>query len=303
MNDWTCSLTPEHPRPVVLAHGTGMSWTDAFGEPGSATNDAGLAKELLAAGYCVYAENYGGTSYAGLPGITGITWGNDNIGRSAKQAATFVDTVLARTNSSQVDIVAHSQGGTMARQYLRFEGGANPNNPALNKVHTLVMVAPSTHGSTLEDFEVVDQNGLLVTLDVQQAFDTRYPTWLGETVRYAAAVADPTVGPAVYQQFVGSKFLATLNAGSETLPGVHYTVIASNLWKGKQNDGIITPKWDQSFLKVAAGDPFVENITVQDACPGLPLSHTSGLLNHPAPQFLVKKALDPTLGGTPPCAG
>ncbi|CAM3022695.1 Alpha/beta fold hydrolase [Prescottella defluvii] len=250
----------------------------------------GLAAKLVAAGYCVYALNYGGTSYAGVPAITGIAWGTDDIRTSAKQVATFVDTVLARTNSSQVDIVGHSQGGMMARQYLRFEGGANLANPALNKVHTLVGIAPSNHGS--------DGNGL------EQTFNRLFPTWLPESVRETAAWADPTVGPAVYQQFTGSKFLANLNAGRETLPGVHYTVIASNFWNGKANDGIITPRYEQSFLTAAAGDEaFVQNITVQYACPGLPLVHLSGLLYHPAPQFLVLKALDPTLGGTPPCAG
>ena len=47
------------------------------------------------------------------------------------------------TGASQVDIVGHSQGGMMPRYYIKFLGGAA-------KVHTLVGLAPSNHGTTLD---------------------------------------------------------------------------------------------------------------------------------------------------------
>jgi triacylglycerol esterase/lipase EstA (alpha/beta hydrolase family) len=50
--------------------------------------------------------------------------------------------VLTATGAAKVDIVGHSQGGMMPRYYIRFLGGAAT-------VHTLVGLAPSSHGTTI----------------------------------------------------------------------------------------------------------------------------------------------------------
>ena len=55
----------------------------------------------------------------------------------------FVNQVLAATGAHKVDIVGHSQGGMMPRYYIKNLGGAS-------KVNTLVGLAPSNHGTTLE---------------------------------------------------------------------------------------------------------------------------------------------------------
>ena len=51
--------------------------------------------------------------------------------------------VLAATGAKKVDLVGHSQGGMMPRYYIKNLGGAS-------KVNTLVGLAPSNHGTTLE---------------------------------------------------------------------------------------------------------------------------------------------------------
>jgi len=87
-------------------------------------------------GYCVFAANFGGT-----PG--NLLQGTGDITQSAAELASFVTQVLAATGASKVDLVGHSQGGMMPRYYLKFLGGAP-------KVQTLVGLAPSNHGTTLD---------------------------------------------------------------------------------------------------------------------------------------------------------
>lgn len=56
-------------------------------------------------------------------------FGGADIAESARQLAGFVDQVRTTTGASQVDMIGHSLGGTVSRQYLRFDGGADRTNP------------------------------------------------------------------------------------------------------------------------------------------------------------------------------
>ncbi|MFF2194010.1 esterase/lipase family protein [Streptomyces sp. NPDC058157] len=126
-NNWSCKPSAEHPRPVVLVHGT-------FGN--SVDNWLGFAPYLVHRGYCVYSLDYG--QLPGVPLFNGL----GPIATSAGQLDTFVDKVLASTGAPKADLVGHSQGGMMPRYYLKFLGGAA-------KVNTLVGLAPDNHGTTL----------------------------------------------------------------------------------------------------------------------------------------------------------
>jgi triacylglycerol esterase/lipase EstA (alpha/beta hydrolase family) len=118
-NDFTCKPTPEHPAPVVLVHGT---------FEGALDNWATASPKVKAAGYCVFALEYGDR-------------GTGDIAASAGQLARFVDAVLGATGARKVSLLGHSQGGMMPRYYVKFLGGAN-------KVDDLVGLAPSNHGTT-----------------------------------------------------------------------------------------------------------------------------------------------------------
>ncbi|MFW0785252.1 alpha/beta fold hydrolase [Gordonia sp. CPCC 206044] len=221
-NDWTCRPS-EGKDPVVLVHGT---WENAY------NNWAFLAPNLKRAGYCVYALNYGILGLGrggGLGTVLPGAYATGDIAESAEQLATFVDRVRSSTGSSKVDMVGHSQGGLMARQYLKFDGGAA-------KVDHLVTLGATNHGTTLVGIGALGRSINNLGIDVLG------PIALG-------------VGVSGIQQVYDSDFLKKLNADGDTVPGVHYTVI------GSRYDEVTTP-YDSTFLKGSN----VENITLQDGC-------------------------------------
>ncbi|MFG2581419.1 esterase/lipase family protein [Streptomyces malaysiensis] len=126
-NDYSCKPSAQHPRPVVLVHGTLGNSVD---------NWLGFAPYLVQRGYCVFSLDYGQ-----LPAVP-LFHGLGAVDESAKQLSAYVDRVLAATGAAKVDMVGHSQGGMMPRYYLKFLGGAP-------KVNALVGIAPTNHGTTL----------------------------------------------------------------------------------------------------------------------------------------------------------
>ncbi|MCW3024277.1 MAG: lipase [Conexibacter sp.] len=125
-NDWSCSPSAAHPRPVVLVNGTFANQINSWNA---------FSPLLKNDGYCVYTFNYGGL-FLGQVGAYGP------VAASAGELKTEVDKVLASTGAAKVDIVGWSQGGMMPRYYIKNLGGAA-------KVNHLVGLAPSNHGTTL----------------------------------------------------------------------------------------------------------------------------------------------------------
>jgi triacylglycerol esterase/lipase EstA (alpha/beta hydrolase family) len=205
-------------------------------------------------GYCVFALNYGGTPGNPIQSV-------GEISASAGQLASFVDRVLAATGAAKVDLVGHSQGGMMPRYYLKFLGGAS-------KVDRLVGLAPSNHGTTLD--------GLITLVNDFGA--------LGLT----NSLITPTCAACVEQE-AGSAFLANLNAGGDTVPGVSYTVIETKY------DQVVTP-YQSAFL--SGGN--VTNITVQSQC-GLDFTDHIGIAFDPIALADMLNALDPAHPVPVPC--
>jgi len=209
-NDFSCRPSAQHPRPVVLVHGTFANGTD---------NWLAFAPYLEARGYCVFSFDYGM-----LPGES-LIGGLGPIAGSAQQLSDFTDRVLAATHAAKVDIVGHSQGGMMPRYYLKFLGGAA-------KVNALVGLAPDNHGTTLD--------GLTALLPY-------FPDASGFLQASLPGLAD---------QIAGSSFQQQLNAGGDTVPGVHYTVISTIY------DEVVTP-----YTTQALSGPDVHNVVLQNLCP------------------------------------
>jgi triacylglycerol esterase/lipase EstA (alpha/beta hydrolase family) len=244
-NNWSCKPSAAHPYPVILVHGTFGDMSDSW---------QALSPLLYDNGYCVFALNYGSYNGSGELGV----YATGPIEDSAAQLSTFVNRVLSATGAEKVDIVGHSQGGMMPRYYIKFLRGAS-------KVHALVGLAPSNHGTTLD--------GLF--------------TLAGYFPGSNATLADC---PACAEQEAGSSFITHLNAGGETSPGVKYTVIES------ENDEVVTP-YTSAFLAPASN---VKNILLQSQCALDQGEHLSMPYDHIADADVLT-ALDPADPQDPAC--
>lgn len=212
-----CRPSSTHPYPVVLIHGTiedeGSNWVS-------------LSPLLANEGYCVYAFNYGETALS----LGGRVDGLGHIAHSAEELGAFVNRVLSQTGASQVDLVGHSQGGMMPNYYLKFLGGAA-------KVNTLIGLAPSNHGTTVD--------GLITLTNSIPGVST-----IGSPLIEAAEA------PALAEQEIGSAFNEKLFGEGEPLEPVRYVVIETS------KDEVVTP-YTNAFLH----GPGVADILVQEQCP------------------------------------
>jgi triacylglycerol esterase/lipase EstA (alpha/beta hydrolase family) len=245
-NNWSCKPSAAHPVPVILVHGTFGDMSDSW---------QALSPLLSDNGYCVFALNYGFYNGSGSFGV----YATGKIEDSAAQLSAFVNRVLAATGASKVDIVGHSQGGMMPRYYIKNLGGGS-------KVDTLVGLAPSNHGTTL--------NGLFTLASY-------FP---GSSALVGADC------PACAEQEAGSSFITNLNKGGETVAGVNYTVIES------ENDEVVTP-YTSAFLAPATN---VTNIVLQKQCALDQGEHLSMPYDHIADADVLT-ALDPTHPKHPAC--
>jgi hypothetical protein len=135
-------------------------------------------------------------------------------------------------------------------------------------VHTLVGLAPSNHGTTLDGIGTLVND--LTSIDGG-----------------SSSISSSCVACA--EQVAGSAFLTNLNAGGDTVPGVSYTVIET------RDDEVVTP-YTSAFLS----GPDVTNITVQNQCP-LDQSDHLELAADPVALADVLNALDPADPVPVPC--
>ena len=239
-NDWSCRPSSAHPFPVVLVHGTLENMLD---------NWNGLSPILRAAGYCVFAFNYGNTT-----GIAGVD-GTDDMIVSANAITPFVNRVLSATHAAKVDLIGHSQGGALIRYYTDLLGGA----PHVDQV---IAITPSNH--------FTDVDGLLQLIDVLNL----------------TPLVDGTLNalklPALVQQTTpDSPFYVNVNSHGETVSGMKYTTI------GTRNDEVVTP-FTQSFITAGPGAS-VDNITLQNVCANDQSDHLSASYSKNVAQIILNK--------------
>ena len=255
-NDKSCKSTT-HPIPVILVPAT----IATMGE-----NYSVLSPLLKNNGYCVFSFNYGQTA------LTTLTLGNivsiGPVTTSAGQLATFVQQVRSWTGASKVDLVGHSQGGMMPNYYINFLGGAQ-------YVHTLVALAPSNHGTTLDGLVNFGNQLGMIWPGLMPFINTAFATGGMQ------ALAD---------QEVGSPFMQKMATKPDTSPGVNYTVIETKY------DEVVTP-YTNAFLSGTN----VNNITLQNQCSLDKSDHLSIAFDHIALQDVLN-ALDPAHPATAKCS-
>lgn len=183
--------------------------------------------------------------------------GQEAIEPAATGLSSFVDRVIAATGSSNVDLVSHSEGGVIARYYLEFLGGAA-------KAHDLVQISPLNHGTTAFGIGTLAQETGLTSAEMSAC----------------APCAEQTAG---------SSFMQKLNGQGDTVPGVHYTVIATRY------DEIITP-YQSQFLSGA----HVDNILLQNQCSLDEVDHLASQYDSISLRDVLN-ALDPAQAQAPAC--
>ncbi|WP_278263580.1 alpha/beta fold hydrolase [Nocardia sp. AG03] len=260
-NRWDCKPSAAHPNPVVLLHGTWLNAFDTFSY---------LSPRLAEAGFCVFTLNYGKSGLIEGGGVGAILPGRNGVGPmvdSARQAGDFIDRVRAATGADKVDIIGHSQGGTIANHYLKFGGGQD-------KVGKLVTFGATHHGTSLMGIATLGRMINNAGIDILGFYR-------------------PIVGISNIEQAVGSPFYDTLNANGDTVPGVAYTAV------GSRYDEVMNP-YDWTFL-TAGPDATVDNITLQAGCEQDISDHLT-MMYSPRSASIALRALDPTRGPELTCA-
>ncbi|OHT81612.1 esterase/lipase family protein [Mycobacteroides saopaulense] len=229
--------------PVVLVHGTAenQKYWDA------------MTTSLHDAGMKAFTFEYGQTGFQGLVGSIGQKIGLRGFGDvevSTQQLADEVATVLDRTGAGKVDLVGHSQGGLLIKNFVAQDKS--------DRVANVVQLAPSTHGTTFSGLaDVIGPVGNSVNIN----------GW--KPVKDAIYSTTGTLAwPSLSQQTVGSRFLDKLNKLPDTKPGVDYLVVSTK-------DDIVATPYKAQFITAAPGSTAV-NIEAH-SLPGVP---RDGVVDH-----------------------
>ncbi|MEU0540585.1 alpha/beta fold hydrolase [Nocardia sp. NPDC005978] len=202
-NDFACKPTADHPRPVVLAHGTDSS---------AYSDWSAIAPQLAGAGLCVFALNYGGKPDA-------ESYGTEDVFESSAQIGEFVDQVLAATGAAQVDLVGFSQGASVTRYYVNKLGGAP-------KVGQWIGLASPSYGGIMYGLVPVAQNAPVLfdlaelassEAAIQQAAGSPFITALNAGGDTVPGVRYTTIGSTVDEMIQPNANIALQGAGATNL--------------------------------------------------------------------------------------
>lgn len=116
-------------------------------------------------------------------------YGLGDVRNNAALLKSYIDDLKATSGAHKVDLVTHSQGGLIARAYVKYFGGSS-------SVDSLIMMGTPNHGTTLASL----------------------------ADHYLGCFGDV---PGCVQHNPGGTFLTELNDGDDSIGDVHYTAIAT----------------------------------------------------------------------------
>jgi triacylglycerol esterase/lipase EstA (alpha/beta hydrolase family) len=144
---------------------------------------------LISPGYAPLAARLGSAGYS-VDMLVYPDYGFGDIHANAQRLKTLVDSVRARTGAAKVDLVAHSMGGLVSRDYVKTLGGSS-------SVDSVIMMGTPNYGTAVANVAQFFGFGNCFTITACQ------------------------------QMASGSSFLNSLNAGDDTIGSVSYTSIAT----------------------------------------------------------------------------
>ena len=231
---------------------------------------ASRAPVLLVPGTGITAAQEFSWNYEPALSHLGIEWcgvtfpdsGNDDMQVNGEYVVNAIRTMYARAGH-RIAIYGHSQGGMVPRWALRFW----PDTRTM--VDDVVGAAGPNHGTIVAD---------------------------------GACNGTRPCQPSDWQSKTTSNFMAALNSGQETFPGISYTEIYSH------NDEEVQPNQDSSGTSsLHGGGGQITNVAVQDVCPNDTSEHLAVGSYDPVTWALFLDALDhagpadPARVGLTPC--
>jgi triacylglycerol lipase len=270
-----CTPSSAHPDPVVLVHGLAADQSD---------NWQTLSPLLADNGYCVFTLTYGNDDSQSRPlnEIGGLA----PMEHSARVLASFVDSVLTATHAAKVDLVGHSEGGTVPDYYLKFLGGSQV-------VSHFVSISGVLHGTTLW--------GVSDLYAVGEAYG--FGSVVKQVGPLCASCTEFLPGTSFMQRLDAPNAVAT-STEAATCPydgaavdGVAYTSLATN------NDELVRPPTSDFIDTRCDNEAYgitVDNFLVQDQCPADQSDHLS-IVSDPVAAQDVMNALDPPDQRPVPC--
>ncbi|KAH8880420.1 alpha/beta-hydrolase [Thozetella sp. PMI_491] len=221
-NDFNCKSVH---NPIVMLHMLGANDQIDLNQ---------LQYKLNGLGFCTFSKTYGAHSLA--PWIGGVVPMVD----SAKEVASFIKEVKAKTGAAKVDLVGHSEGAAMTLYVPLTQPGIS------DMIERVVALAPAVHGAKY--FGLTDLAYLGGELTRQIAADIL-------DVLGCEACDDLATGGRVYNDFVA--------AGAHIAnPAIKTSIIMS------ASDTLVTP--DVSRVD----EPGARNLLVQNYCPADKVGHT-----------------------------
>jgi triacylglycerol lipase len=274
-----CTATPNvtHARPVVLVHGLGADEND---------NWQTMSPWLADHGYCVYALTYGNDPSASPPADR--FGGLSDMAATARTLAAFVQAVLGWTGAQKVDIVGHSEGGTMPDWYLKFDGGSK-------YVDHFVAISGVLHGTDF--WGLGDLYALGQAYGYSQQYAQTFSQYCQSCLEFlptspwmtALDSTNPGAGPG------GAAPVCPWDGAA--VAGIAYTSIATD------NDELVRPPTSDFINPSCNGTDGISlhNILLQSQCPTDQSDHLAVAADPVVAQDILN-ALDPTRARPVRCA-